>query len=119
MKHIQIACSVVFLLSAMAPVAQPASVTLNTIPSRQIGQPLLIPRTSHPNLLEGREMWGPNGLALDTSTSPPMIYVADTLNNRVLGWKNAASFANGQMADLVIGQPDQYTTAPAGPAGRL
>ena len=115
MKHIQIASSVVFLLSTMAPVAETASVTLNTSPSRQIGQPLLIPKTSHPNPVEGRELWAPNGLALDTSTSPPMLYVADTLNNRVLGWKNAASFANGQMADLVIGQPDQYTTAPAGP----
>jgi uncharacterized protein (TIGR03437 family) len=115
MKRIQLACSVVFLLSTMAPVAQPASVTLNTTPSRQIGQPLLIPRTSHPNLVEGRELWGPNGIALDTSTSPPMIYVADTFNNRVLGWKNATSFSNGQMADLVIGQPDPYTTSPAGP----
>src|SRR5208283_5824456 len=45
----------------------------------------------------------------------PMIYVADTLNNRVLAWKNATTFTNGQAADLVIGQPDQYTTTPSGP----
>ena len=39
MKRIQLAFSVVFLLSTVAPVAQTASVTLNTSPSRQIGQP--------------------------------------------------------------------------------
>ena len=29
-----------------------------------------------------------------------------TDNNRVLGWKDAATFTNGAAADLVIGQPD-------------
>lgn len=115
MRNNCVVLSIVVLLFAMAPGAQSASVTLNSIPSRQIGQPLLIARTSHPNLVEGRELWDPSGIAFDTSTTPPMVYVADTLNNRVLGWKNAASFSNGQAADLVIGQPDQYTTTPSGP----
>jgi uncharacterized protein (TIGR03437 family) len=44
-----------------------------------------------------------------------MVYVADTGNNRVLAWKNAASFSNGAMADLVIGQPDFLSTVPYGP----
>jgi uncharacterized protein (TIGR03437 family) len=103
------------LTSALSADAQTSSVTLNGRPSRQIGQPLLIPKTANPNLVEGREMWKPNGIALDTSTSPPLIYVADTLNNRVLAWKNATGFTNGQAADLIIGQPDQYTTTPSGP----
>ena len=116
MRHTCFAFSILFLLFAMAPDALSASVTLNSSPSRQIGQPLLIPKTSHPNLVEGRELWSPNGLALDTAATPPMIYVADTLNNRVLAWKSATAFTNGQTADLVIGQPDQYTTTPSGPS---
>lgn len=115
MKYKCLAISIVLLSSALAVDAQTTSVTLNGSPSRQIGQPLLIPRTLNPNLVEGREMWKPNGIALDTSTTPPLIYVADTLNNRVLAWKNATGFSNGQPADLIIGQPDKYTTTPSGP----
>ena len=36
------------------------------------------------------------------------LYVADY--TRVLGWQNATGFANGQPADLIIGQPDFYDT---------
>jgi hypothetical protein len=36
---------------------------------------------------------------------PNRIYVADQVNNRVLGWHNTDSFENGARADLVIGQP--------------
>ncbi|MBV9506806.1 MAG: hypothetical protein JO323_17570 [Acidobacteriia bacterium] len=68
-----------------------------------------------PNLVEGRELWAPSGLALDTTASPPILYVADTGNNRVLAWKNGTSFTSGAPADLVIGQPDRYTTAQGGP----
>lgn len=115
MKHNCLALSIVLLSSAVAADAQTTSVTLNGRPSRQIGQPLLTPKTINPNLVEGRELWKPNGIALDTSTTPPMVYVADTLNNRVLAWKNATGFSNGQPADLVIGQPDKYTTFASGP----
>lgn len=68
------------------------------------------------NLVEGRELASPQGIAF----APPYLYVADTLNNRVLGWRDAAHFTNGAMADLVIGQPDRFTTAPTSllhPAG--
>jgi len=119
MKHSYLALSIVILSSAVAADAQtttqPTPVTLNSSPSRQIGQPLLIPRTLNPNLVDGRELWRPTGIAFDTSTSPPIVYVADTLNNRVLAWKNSAGFSNGAPADLIIGQPDQYTTTPSGP----
>ena len=37
---------------------------------------------------------------------PNRIYVADSTNNRVLGWANAGSFTDGEPATLVIGQPD-------------
>ena len=120
MKYTYLVFSVMFLSSAVAADAQTQTttvtpVTLNGSPSRQIGQPLLIPKTSNPNLVEGRELWNPTGIAFDLSTSPPLVYVADTLNNRVLAWKNSTGFTNGQAADLVIGQPDPYTTTPSGP----
>ena len=37
------------------------------------------------------------------------LYFADVGNSRVLGWLSASGFTNGQPADLVIGQPDQWT----------
>src|SRR5271157_1803770 len=111
MKH----SSVLFLalLSATAGFPQ---VTLNTIPARALGQPILIPESGTPNLVEGRELYSPQGIAVDPPTGTPLyVYVADTGNNRVLAWKNAASFSNGAVADLVIGQPDRYSTVAYGP----
>jgi sugar lactone lactonase YvrE len=57
-----------------------------------------------PGLLGGPS--SPAGIALDRSMSPNRLYVADTNNNRVLGYKNLASFTSGAQADLVIGQVD-------------
>src|SRR5579862_6353069 len=52
----------------------------------------------------------PSQMAIDLSSTPEHLYVVDGNNNRVLGWNNAASFVNGQNADLEIGQPDFRTT---------
>ena len=94
--------------------------TLNTSASRGIGHPQLLPNnqvsTANPNLVEGRELFSPQSLALDPSFSPPALYVGDTGNNRVLGWKNATNFANGKPADLVVGQSDFFSTRPGGPS---
>src|SRR5450759_4304571 len=98
-----------------------AQITLNTVPTREIGQPKLeaIPSNINPNLVEGRELFNPTGIALDTSVTPPRIYVADTNNNRILAWKDAVNFTNGKQADLVIGQRDFYSTAANGPGTTL
>ncbi|MGC1677410.1 MAG: choice-of-anchor D domain-containing protein [Candidatus Binataceae bacterium] len=45
----------------------------------------------------------PQAVAVDASAH---LYVADTESNRVLGWHSATAFADGDPADLVIGQPD-------------
>ena len=87
-----------------------AQVPLNQNPARVLGQTQLPLNTLNPNLVEGRELFSPAGIAADTSVSPPILYISDTGNNRVLAWKNSASFQNGQKADLVIGQPDASTT---------
>lgn len=96
-----------------------AQVTLNPLPAQVYGQPdhprsvneLAAPLYLAPNLAEGRELFGPQSVALDTSVDPPIVYVADTGNHRVLAWRDAAGFANGARADLVIGQRDFSSTA--------
>jgi uncharacterized protein (TIGR03437 family) len=85
-------------------------------PTKAIGAASTTLTNLNPNLVEGREFFAPQGIALDTSTTPPALYVSDTGNNRVLGWRNAAAFANGQHADIVLGQPDFLTTLPSGPS---
>ncbi len=63
------------------------------------------------------------GLVVDTSSNPPHLYVADTFNNRILGFRNALTVgtdANSlltQKADLVIGEPDLNTSVVNYPTG--
>lgn len=40
------------------------------------------------------------------------LYVSDSDNNRVLSWPDAGAFANGDPADMVIGQPDFFSSLP-------
>ena len=91
-----------------------AQIALNPTPTRVIGQDSLAVTSFNPNLVEGREFLSPEGIALDQTTNPPALYVADTGNNRVLGFRNAAGFTNGQKADIVVGQPDLVTTFASG-----
>jgi DNA-binding beta-propeller fold protein YncE len=44
----------------------------------------------------------PYGVAIDRTSNH--LYIADTANNRVLGWSNVSALTNGAPADLVIGQ---------------
>src|SRR5260370_36183285 len=76
-----------------------AQITLNTVPTREVGQaqspelsanPFAIPN-GNPNLVEGREIYSPTGIALDTSVTPPRLYVAHSANNRRLSWMAAVN----------------------------
>ncbi|PWU02073.1 MAG: hypothetical protein C5B51_21530 [Terriglobia bacterium] len=113
-KHISL---LALLLSGAA--ATSAQVSLNTVPTRIVGHPKPERNANlpnyNPNLVEGRELFDPSGIAIDTAGSPPILYVSDTGNNRVLAWRSVTGFQSGSLADLVIGQPDLYTTTPAGP----
>ena len=56
------------------------------------------------NFVDAIGMNAPAGVAIDKANGH--VIVADSQNNRVMGWKSATAFASGGAADLVIGQPD-------------
>lgn len=64
------------------------------------------------------QLYAPRGVYLDDD----LLVVADSGNHRVLIWHGAPA-ADGQPADLVLGQPDFFSEGPAaggrGPAGGL
>ena len=101
---------------ALAALAVAAMVTLlpaatgDTIADGVLGQPDFVHES--PNTVNGAGMSAPDFVAVDQSATPNHLYVVDTANNRVLGWKTAASFADGAAADLVIGQPDFFSSRP-------
>ncbi len=109
--------AVTLLLSGAAAVAQQLP-ALNPVASRVLGRPASEKNelfSFNPNLADARALAAPRGVAVDTSASPPILYVSDTGNNRVLAWRDASSFSNGQAADLVIGQIDFFHTGAQGP----
>jgi len=100
---------------------------LDPSPARVLGHPSTTPAEQllvnnlNPNLGANGGMYSPQSVAVDTSVSPPILYVADTLNNRILAWQNATSAilaqpqqppTNPRPPDLIIGQPNMYTTFP-------
>ena len=104
------------------------SPTINQFPSREFGHPkLLLPVTSgEPNLVEGRELNGPSSIAFDYSVNPPILYVADTFNNRVLAFQDPDKFTTCGLnnpgcgfATLAIGQRDLISTLGQGPGTAL
>jgi hypothetical protein len=56
------------------------------------------------NLVDPIGMNAPASVAIDKASGH--VLVADSQNNRVLGWKSTLAFASGGPADLVIGEPD-------------
>src|SRR5271155_5092996 len=98
MSHNFLSSSVGLFLSAASLLAQ---TNLNNFPSRNVGWPLLTVSNANPNLVEGRELDGPQAAALDNSVSPAILYVSDFQNSRVLAWKNSTTASYGQVADLV------------------
>ncbi|MCX6595645.1 MAG: hypothetical protein NTV70_04690 [Acidobacteria bacterium] len=113
MQKIKIVSVCVLAVSAIGPAF--AQANLNGSPSRVLGGLRPSNTSAAPNLVEGREFSSPNAVALDTSANPPILYVADTGNHRVLVWRDATNGRNGTKADLVIGQRDFTSTTALGP----
>lgn len=98
------------VLSATLVGQAPVSPDINPLPTRQFGQPQLLPTPTQytPNYVDGHEFYDPGQLAFDASGN---LYVIDNGNNRVLGFKST-SLTTGHIADLVIGQQDMQSTLP-------
>ena len=75
----------------------------------------LLYSSSGPNLVEGRELNSPQGIAVDTGAGGPYVYIADTGNNRVLAFRYATQLIPGAKADLILGQQDGFSTIAGGP----
>src|ERR1700722_2667868 len=108
-----------FALTAMM-MGQDVSPRINQLPTRQFGHPLTenlanVPTQASPNLVIGQELNVPGQIAFDNSVTPPILYVADIGNNRVLAFKNPANYTSGKIADLVLGQQDFVSTMAQGP----
>src|SRR6266851_4615426 len=104
---IQTGLTAVLLL--LAAVAALRAFPHDTIADRQLGQPDFFHNTA--NIPESDVMNQPTLIAIDKSATPNHLYVADQQNNRVLGYKSTDALMSGQFADLVIGQPDLYSSA--------
>src|SRR5260370_10959544 len=57
------------------------------------------------NMVQGVELNGPGGIALDFRDGQLHLYIADTGNARVLAWQDANSYQIGDAPTLVLGQP--------------
>ena len=84
--------------------------------------------TNGVNFVDAAGLNTPKGMVVDQSVAPNRLYIADTQNNRVLGYSDISLLTTGGAADIVIGQLDfnsnqcnQGTTASAtslcGPRG--
>ena len=64
-----------------------------------------------PNYVDAVGENTPGGIAVDASSDPPYrhLYVADSTNNRVLGWNDVSAYVNAQPADMALGQPDLFS----------
>ena len=70
-----------------------------------IGQPDFTSAAPDNDLLPAAaRLHSPRAVAFDPVSG--RVFAADSLNHRVLSWASAPDFANGQAADLVIGQPN-------------
>jgi len=113
-NRLLVCITVAFLVPAAV-----GQVILSPSPSRVLGHPQASLKTANPNYVEGKELYEPFAVAVDRTAVPPILYVADTRNSRVLAWRNALQFANGATADLIIGQRDLLTTNPQGPGAEF
>jgi hypothetical protein len=73
-----------------------------------LGQPNFTSNTANNGGISGSSLWNPYGVYSDGTR----LYVADTVNNRVLVW-NTIPTVNGQSADFALGQPNFTTSTPS------
>lgn len=62
-----------------------------------------------PNRLDAAGLDYPYDIAFDYNSSSLHVYVVDQTNNRVLGWESWQDALAGASADIILGQPDEYS----------
>jgi len=89
--------------AAAAPVR---ALSGDTIGDRELGQPDFFHNS--PNYVDLDVFNSPGQIAIDRTVSPNRLYVADTQNNRILGYSSVSTLFNGGPATLVIGEMDFF-----------
>jgi uncharacterized protein (TIGR03437 family) len=85
---------------------------VSTTAYRALGQADL--RRNGVNGVQGVELNSPLGLALDPRTGQTRLYIADTLNSRVLAWPDVNSYQIGDPPALILGQRGPEYSIPLG-----
>jgi hypothetical protein len=94
---------VVFAAVTLTPAA-----TGDVIADRVIGQ--LNFSSEGVNIAKPQGLGRPFSVAIDRSSTPNHLWVADLFNNRVLGWADVTTLTTGAAPDHVIGQADFVST---------
>jgi uncharacterized protein (TIGR03437 family) len=108
----------------------PATVAPTTVATRVLGQETF--DTGAVNFLEGREVHlfdsaqsrnlvgrDGAGVTVDLTSPTPYLYIADTFNNRILGYRDSRRVRPGDRADIVIGQSDFSRSSINSPSGQV
>ncbi|MBE7506310.1 MAG: hypothetical protein HS101_08510 [Planctomycetia bacterium] len=103
-KQFQVVCFMAW--AALTATSSAWAAPENTTADAVIGQTTFTTNLANQGGANGTAatMNGNRGLTVDNVSG--RLWVADTSNNRVLGFVNAAAFINGESADVVIGQAD-------------
>lgn len=61
------------------------------------------------NRFDGASLSFPSDSVIDTSVTPPRLYVVDSGANRVLGWSDVTDAFRGKEAGIILGQVDAFS----------
>jgi hypothetical protein len=96
-------------IMALVAVALALTGSGDTLPDLVLGQPDFVHKLQ--NLVDSKGLWGPSAVAID---SEGHVYVADTQNDRVLGWISTTALRNGAPASLLAGQSSFFDSGGVG-----
>jgi uncharacterized protein (TIGR03437 family) len=89
-----------------------AHAQLSSSAYRNLGQPGF--QQNGLNMVQGLELFGPAGVALDFRNGQSRLYVSDTGNHRVLAWSDIRGYQNGDPPAIILGQPGPRFSTPLG-----
>jgi len=104
--------SFLFRIAIVLLAAAPMPGQVSSSAYRVLGQMDL--RQDGLNMVQGVEVNQPNGIAVDARGGQTRLYIADSLNSRILAWADVASYQIGDAPALVLGQPGPQYTNPLG-----